>query len=77
MAVDNIFRFLRYRSHSSRPRTWEDFILIAIATAVYIGIYYFLKSRCPDMNDGRRKGISAFSSFLVFIVYLFLIKPAL
>lgn len=75
MAVDNIFRFLRYRSH--RPRTWEDFILIAIATAVYIGIYYFLKSRCPDMNDGRRKGISAFSSFLVFIVYFFLIKPAL
>ena len=77
MAVDNIFRSLRYRRRSSRPRTWEDFILIAIATAVYIGIYYFLKSRFSDMNDGKRKGISAFSSFLVFIVYLLLIKPAL
>lgn len=75
MAVDNIFRFLRYRRH--RTYSWEDFILIAIATAVYIGIYYFLKSRCPDMNDGKRKGISAFSSCLVFIVYFFLIKPAL
>ena len=75
MAVDNIFRSLRYRRHLTY--SWEDLILIAIATAVYIGIYYFLKSRCPDMNDGRRKGISAFSSFLVFIVYLFLIKPAL
>ena len=75
MAVDNIFRSLRYRRHHTYP--WEDLILIAIATAAYIGIYYFLKSRCPDMNDGRRKGISAFSAFLVFIVYLFLIKPAL
>lgn len=75
MAVDNIFRFLRYRSH--RPRTWEDLILIAIASAVYLGINYFLQSRFPEMNDGRRKGISAFSSCLVFIVYFFLIKPAL
>lgn len=73
--MDNIFRSLRYRSH--RPRTWEDLILISIAAVVYIGLYYFLKSRFPDMNDGRRKGISAFSSCLVFIVYLFLIKPAL
>ena len=73
--MDNIFRFLRYRSH--RPRTWEDLILISIATVAYIGIYYFLKSRFPDMNDGKRKGIAVFSSCLVFIVYLFLIKPAL
>ena len=75
MTVDNIFRFLRYRSH--RPRTWEDLILISIAAVVDIGLYYFLKSRFPDMNDGRRKGTSAFSSCLVLIVYFFLIKPAL